>query len=109
MAHVFPAYKGFVTDVTSMFDQKFSFGPYPKDTLTCKSKAVVEYKTPAQTEGLGTHSWLKKNDSPIDGVAILTGQTPDLVLLSMRLPSDLTVLTPAIIRQVERDAARPSK
>jgi hypothetical protein len=109
IARVFPAYKAFVTGAAEIFDlpaSTFSFGPYPKDTLTYKSKAVVEYRTPAQADGLGTHSLLKKNDSPIDGVAILIGRTPDLLLLSVRLPRDLKGLTSAIVGQFERDAAR---
>jgi hypothetical protein len=109
IARVFPAYKPFVTRIVEEFGQpasSFPFGPYPKDILTYKGKTVVEYKTPAQTEGLGTHSSLKKNDSPIYGAAILIGQTPDLLLLSVRLPPDLAGLTSAIVRQVESDAAR---
>jgi len=106
---VFPSYKRFVDDV--MFDVpkgSIRYGPYRKDTLSYKGKSVVEYKTPAQTEGLGSHypSLLKKNSSPIEGVAILIGpaQKPDLLLLSVRLPPDLTGLTSVIIRQTERDA-----
>lgn len=82
------------------------FGPYPKDVLTYRNNRVVEYKTPAQTDGLGTHSLLKKNGSPIEGVAMLVGQTPDLSLLSVRLPPELNGLTSTIIRQFERDAER---
>ena len=81
----------------------FIAGPYPEDLLRYKSKTAVEYKTPPQTEGLGTHSSLLKNDSPIEGVAILVGKTPDLVLLSVRLPPELLGLTSAIVGQVERD------
>lgn len=109
IARVFPEFKAFVADVVEMFDRPasyFPFGPYPKDTVIYKNKTVVEYRTPAQTEGLGTGSWLQKNDSPINGVAILTGQTPDLVLLAVRLPAGLGGLTSAIVDQVERDAAR---
>jgi hypothetical protein len=109
IARIFPAYKAFVTAVMGESDQLatlFTFSPYPGDTLTYKSDAVVEYKTTAQTEGLGTHSWLKKNSSPIDGVAILAGPTPDLLLLSLRLPDELTELTSAIVLQVERDATK---
>ncbi len=80
------------------------FGPYPQDKLTYKGDRTVEYETPAQTRGLGTHSWLVKNTSPIEGVAMLIGETPDLVLLSVRLPFDLSRLTSTIIRQIERDA-----
>jgi hypothetical protein len=109
IARVFPAYKAFATRVAEEFvlpASSLPLGPYPKDTLAYKSKTVVEYKTPAQTEGLGTRSWLKKNDSPIEGAAILIGQTPDLLLLSVRLPPGLNGLTSAIVRQFEGDAAR---
>jgi hypothetical protein len=106
IARVFPTYKVFVTDVVEVFPaSSFTFGPYPKDKLTYKGPTTVEYRTPAQTDGLGTHSWLKKSGSPVDGVAILIGPTPDLLLLSLRLPPHLAGLTSAIIRQVERDAA----
>jgi hypothetical protein len=109
IARIFPAYKAFVTALTELFDQpasSYTFGPYPGDKLTYKSDAVVEYRTPPQTDGLGTHSWLKKNSDPINGVAILAGNTPDLLLLSVRLPRDLTALTAAIVVQVERDAGK---
>jgi hypothetical protein len=108
IARVFPAYKAFVTGVMAedLPSPSFTFAPYPRDTLTYKSKTVVEYKTLANADGLGTHSQLKKNGHQIMGVAILVGQTPNALLLSVRLPPDLTGLTSAIIRQVERDAAR---
>jgi len=105
IARVFPAYRAFATHVMEFPAPQFAFGPYPKDSLTYKGTTVVEYKTPPQTEGLGTHSSLLKNGSPIEGVAILIGQTPDLLLLSVRLPPDLTGLTSAIVRQVESDPA----
>jgi len=92
-----------------MFDMpanSFTFGPFPKDVLSYKSNRLVEYKTPAQTEGLGTHLWIKQNGSPIGGVAMLVGKAPDLLLLSVRLPPELNGLTAVIIRQVERDVER---
>lgn len=107
IARVFPSHRAFVTRVMELFDMppaSIPFGPYPTDTLTYKSEVVIEYKTPAQTEGLGTRSWLKKNDSRIHGAAILVGQTPDLLHLSVRLPADLTELASAIVRQVESEA-----
>lgn len=104
IARVFPEYRAFATSVMKQFNQSFQFGPFPRDTLTYKSKSIVEYTTPAQTDGLGTYSALKKTGSPIAGVAILTGQTPDLLFLAVRLPPDLTGLTPVIVGQVERDA-----
>jgi hypothetical protein len=112
IARVFPAYKLFVTNLTDSFllpASEFTFGPYPKDTLTYKSNRAVEYKTPAQTDGLGTHLWLKKNGSPIEGVAMLVGQTPDLLLVSVRLPAELGGLTSVIVRQVELDAQRSDR
>jgi len=102
IARVFPAYRAFAVDEMKRFGGRFTFGPYPTDTLTYKSEKVVEYRTPAHTEGLGTLSWLKKNDSPIEGVAILVGRTPDLLLLAVRLPATLSGLAPAIIREAER-------
>jgi len=103
IARVFPAYKAFATSVMELFDLQFQSGPYPNDVLTYKSKTVVEYKTPDLSDGLGTHSWLRKNDNPINGVAILKGETPNLLLLSIRLPAELNGLTSVIIGQVERD------
>jgi hypothetical protein len=112
IARVFPAYRAFVTGVMRDYDQpeiSFAFGSYPADTLTYTSKNAVEYRTPAQKDGLGTHSRLRKNGSPIHGVAILIGETPDLLLLSVRLPPELNGLTTAIVRQIERDAAGPAR
>ena len=83
----------------------FTVGPYATDRMTYKSKSLVEYRTPAKSVGLGTGSWLQKGDRPIDGAAILVGPTPDLILLSVRLPPDLTGLTSAIVREVERESA----
>ena len=87
-------------------DDHFIWGPYPKDVLSYKSDTVVEYKTPASTEELGTGSALHPNGSSIRGVAVLVGQEPSLLLLSVRLPANLTGLTSEIIGQIERDAAR---
>jgi hypothetical protein len=113
IARVFPAYKSTAYKLLEGFDPatgSLAFGPYPKDLLTYKGNRVVEYKTPAQTDGLGTyHSSIKKNSSPIDGVAMLVGPTPDLLLLSMRLPPELNGLTSVIVRQVERDAVRSDR
>lgn len=105
IARVFPAYKWFAIGVMKeLISPRFSFGPYPDDALTYKSKTVVEYNTPAQTDGLGTLSSLKKTESPIQGVVLLVERSPDLMQLAVRLPPDLNGLTPAIIHQVEREA-----
>jgi hypothetical protein len=83
----------------------FPFGPYPGDKLIYRSNEIVEYKTPANTEGLGTSSFLRRNDNPISGVAILMGQDSDVLRLSVRLSPDQNILTSSIVQQVERDAA----
>jgi hypothetical protein len=102
---VFPDHKAFAKGVTDMFPFKeFAAGPYPGDRLTHKSKTIVEYRTPARTDGLGTYQRLEKNDHQIDGVAILIDQPePDLLLLAVRLPQDLNEEVSAIVDQVERD------
>jgi hypothetical protein len=84
-------------------------GPFPSDNLTYRSRTVVEYTTPAQTEGLGNfHTRLGKNDLPISGAAILRGESssreaPCVIVLSVRVPGSLTKLVPVIIGQFERD------
>ena len=111
-ARVFPAYRAFVREVTTMFDQpagSYVFHPYPHDVLRYRSNSVLEYTTPAMTDGLGTRFPLKKNGSPIVGVAILLGRPPNLVDLTTRLPPELAGLAPVIVRQVEQDAKRPAQ
>ena len=107
VARVFPDFQVFAKNVSEDFGAQFSFGPYPKDRLIYHNKREVEYNTPAQTEGLGTQGSLKKNDSQIEGVAILIGQPiSHLLLLSMRLPPDSRELSSAIIRQIEKDSPK---
>jgi hypothetical protein len=114
IARVFPARKAFVENVLKEGMEPasdFPFGPYPKDKLILQNDQIVEYQTPAHSEGLGTVSWLRANGYPISGVAILQGAEPDLVSLRVRLPSDMNDLTSSIIQQFERDnaAALPKK
>lgn len=106
IARVFPAWQWFADEVYKELDQMPPSGPYPKDRLSYKGTTMVEYETPAQTDGLGTNSLVMKGGSPIEGVAILVGRAPDLVLLSVRLPTGLANLTPEIVRQVERAYAK---
>lgn len=111
IARVFPSRRAYVRKVIAEGIEpanSFPFGSYPKDRLTYKGKNVVEYITPAETDGLGTSSWLLKGPQPISGVAILLGQTPSLLKLSMRLPPELAQLGPVITQQVERDAKQPA-
>jgi hypothetical protein len=106
IARVFPAHQAFAQGVINegvAQASDFPSGPYPSDKMTIKSNELIEYQTPAQASGLGTVSRLTAGADPISGAAILTGQTPDLVLLSARLPAGLSSLAPAIIEQLELD------
>ncbi len=108
IARIFPAYKKFAEQVAEEKIEpasSFPFGSYPKDKLNYRSKNIAEYITPGNVEGLGTNSRLERNANPISGVAILIGQTPDLLQLSMRLPKEQRDLCAIIIQQAERDAA----
>jgi hypothetical protein len=110
VAHVFPAYSQFAKNLTQEYPLMvpFTFSPYPKDKLTYKTKAVVEFHTPAQADGLGTYLALTKSDAAIDGVAIIIEPEFDSLVLSVRLPLDLSSLKSAIVSQIERDS-RTSK
>ncbi len=108
IARVFPAQMAFVQSVIDEGIEpasEFPSGPYPNDKLLFQDARIVEYQTPPRSEGLGTVSRLQKTDDPIDGAAILQGETPDLLLLAVRLPPDIDDLKSIIIRQVERDSA----
>jgi hypothetical protein len=112
IARVFPAHRAFVRSVIKENIRPvsdFPYGPYPKDKLTYKNREAVEFQTPPNTKGLGTQSRLAANDSPIEGAAILlvppADPDYDLFLLFVRLPPGAAQSTPAIIHQVEHDAA----
>jgi len=105
IARVFPAHRDFVNNVIAEGLRPatdFPFGPYPDDHLTYKTKELVEYLTPPNRQGLGTSSWLLPNQHPILGLAMLVGEDPDLIQLSLRLPPDMDDLAPIIIRETER-------
>src|ERR1019366_1853597 len=77
IARVFPAHREFIKEVLEPMDlplNQFPFGPYPADKLNYKRPEIVEFQTPPQSDGLGTHVGLLKNASPIRGVAMLVGQ-----------------------------------
>jgi len=108
IARVFPAYRSFAVEVARMFDKhprSLPKGPYPGDTLHRRSSTVVEYETPARTDGLGTGAWVGKGDLPICGAAVLltrADQAPQLLLLAVRVPEAAKGMTPAITQAVER-------
>ena len=108
IARVFPAERAYVQRVIQEGIRPasdFPFGPYPQDRLTYRGERVVEYETPARTEGLGSHSRLRANADPIRGVAILEGD--NLLHLAVRLPNNLNALASLIIEQFERDNVDP--
>jgi hypothetical protein len=107
-ARVFPSRREFLSEVTEesrLPAKDFSFGPYATDLLTYKTKTIVEYRTPAKTEGLGTFP-LAKSLEPIGGVALLVGPYGNLYHLAVRLPRAQEHLTRSIISQFERDAVK---
>jgi hypothetical protein len=102
IARVFPAHKAFVQNVIDMFEGAgdYAFAPYPGDKLIVQTDRLVQFQTLPHSEGLGTMSRLKANDDPIDGVAILEGKNPDLLMLRVRLPPEQRDLAPVIIQDL---------
>ncbi len=93
VARVFPAHKAFVDGVRTLFEQpeaRYPSGPYPADKLRYKSNEVVEYQTPAKTEGMGTGFPLKPAELPVRGVAIFVEQDP-----SAGGPNAILIICPA--------------
>lgn len=104
-------YKDQAAPVLTLIGRPVPSGPYPKDALTYRSKSIVEFRTPPQEEGLGTHlTWLRKSNLPVSGAVIVLGKSisgeelPDMLLLAVRLPPALQRLTPFIVRDAEREA-----
>ena len=111
IARVFPDRMEFVRDIASEGfapASSFPIGQYATDTLQRRGKNIVEFETPPHTEGLGSHSRLEINASPIDGVAILVGDEPDLIKLSMRLPPPYQRLSRVVIEELEIEASKLS-
>jgi hypothetical protein len=109
VARVFPDRMDFVRDVIAEgIEPRGSFptGPYPMDKLQRRGMDIVEFETPANTQGLGTQSQLLANSSPIHGLAILVGEELSLVQLSMRLPSRSTRAERTIVERLENEARR---
>jgi hypothetical protein len=116
LARVFGEYKDQAAPVLALIDRPVPSGPYPKDALTYRSKSVVEFRTPPQAEGLGTHlTWLRKSNLQVSGAVILLGkpisgeELPDMLLLAVRLPPALRQLTPVIVKDAEREVVAPAQ
>jgi hypothetical protein len=110
VARVFPKHRAYVEDVIEENLEPasdFPFGPYPKDKLTYKSDELVEFVTPAETDGLGTASWLSKNNEPIEGMELFEKDgDSDLTSVRVRLPASLHDLVPVILHEVEHEPFR---
>jgi len=105
IARLFPAWQWFADDLVRRESRPpFPPGPYAADKVTRKTDSIVEYQTIPNDHGLGNRGWLDANASPVDGVAILTGSTPDLLMLNLRLPREQQSLGPVIVSEFERNA-----
>lgn len=104
VARLFPEKKWFtqaVIDEGILVQADFGSGPYPHDRLRRRSSTDVEFETPANEDGMGTNSFLMRNASPIEGVAIIAdGEEPDLQELFIRLPEELRPLAPFLIEEL---------
>ena len=107
LARIFPTWRAFVRSVeTNDYGGTFHpvFRPYPADILTRKSDRIVEFATPASSDGLGTDWWLRKGQMPVRGVLIIEGDGQDITLATVRvrLPDQLADLTGPIVSRFER-------
>ncbi len=107
---VFPAHQAFAQGVINEGIEpasSFPSGPYASDKITTKSNEVVEFQTPAGAVGLGTDTNLNERMAPgadaVSGAVILTGQTPDLSAVTVRLPAGLQSLAGDIVQRFEQD------
>jgi len=108
IARVFPQRRSFIHHLTRAHDGILNesdvvYGPYKTDNLVRPDRNTVEFQTPANADGLGTMSALRKNAWPITGVIVLTGETPDATHLSIRLNPDQASLAPYIIQRLEME------
>ncbi|WP_263417507.1 hypothetical protein [Terriglobus albidus] len=108
IARVFPQRQSFVRRLIEDTDGLLNksdvvYGPYKTDKLVRLNRNTVEFQTPANTDGLGTMSRLRKSAQPITGVIVLTGETPDAIHLSVRLSPNQASLAPYIIRRLETE------
>lgn len=111
IARVFPSERAFVDSVIETFDffaSEVTFSPYPGDKLTYRSDRVLEYSTAPDTQGLGTSDWIPPNKDSIEGLAILEGDTPNLLMLRMRLRPELKALESQIMADVNSQADKQS-
>lgn len=108
-ARLFPKADSFVRSVEAeqqniLGNNSFRFrkSRYPTDRLTYRDDFMVEYVTPPNRDGMGTRTFLTKNETQIDGIVVMQPNGDrDLVLLAIRLPASLKTLEPFIIKDAE--------
>jgi hypothetical protein len=107
IARLFPAHRDFAESVRDehLGLDTLPSGPASTDKLHYLSKEAVEFTTPANHDGEGTHSLLTKSSLPITGVVMLTGEELNCTMLTIRLPPDLAYLASIITKQVEHEGA----
>ena len=92
-ASLFPSAKQFVRRVIDEGLEPasdFPTRPVSTDRIERVGTNAVLYETPAETEGLGTHSRLWKGAQPIDGaVILLPADEMNLLYFAIRLPPEL--------------------
>jgi hypothetical protein len=102
IARLFPKNQDFVKHVIAEGlapASDFPVGPYPHDKITRRNDFVVEFETPANSEGMGSHSLLGLDSMPISGTAMLLKE--GALLLTAKVPPELESLTPEIVETVE--------
>jgi hypothetical protein len=107
VARIFPAHRDYVKKVMAEHldsTSDYYFGPFPADKLIYKNNDLVEFTTPARTNGVGTMSSLRPNDQPIRGLAALdVAGDMSVEQLIIRLPPTLENLTPTLIDLEENE------
>jgi hypothetical protein len=105
LARAFPKQRSVVEEILRICDLPMGdvpFGPYPKDEMIRRSDWLVEFRTPPETQGLGTAYRLPAGTLEIRGAAILRDREPQcLLFVAVRLPTEQADLAPQILREIE--------
>jgi hypothetical protein len=102
-ARYFPRRRAFVNAVIAEKIEPatdFVFVPFLGDRFVRRDGRRVEVETPSHATGLGTRSRLIADSLPIRSVAIVDGDPPDLLALTVKLPPEAHDLLPAIAGQL---------
>lgn len=74
---------------------------YRTDSLKYLSQRIVEFRTPANTKGLGTEGHIKATNRPIQGIVVLAesdGDPPDVLIFSTSLGEGDQTVEPFILK-----------